>query len=135
MFLNWDFGLLNSLRKKFDDMGLYVKVLPFPAPDNYHENEPYLTAEVKPVTAGSDGCARTDIVLTLQNKAANTENTLNMKILKTLNSISKSSLSLDEGSESIGEANIKISSIDNRQNQLSVTISSLISLKRLYYDI
>lgn len=133
--MSWDFGLLNSLRKKFDDMGVYVKVFHCSTPENFNENEPYLIANVKSIAAGSDGCARTDIILTLQNKAANTENTLNMKVLKALNSISKSSLSLDEGSESIGKANIKISSIDNRQNRLSVTISSLISLKRLYYDV
>lgn len=133
--MSWDFGLLDSLRKRFDDMGLYVKILPFPASENFNGNEPYLTADVKPVTAGPDGCAKTDIVLTLQNKAANTENTLNMRILKTLNCISKSSIQLSEGSASIGEANIKIGSIDNRQNQLSIVINSLISLKRLYYDI
>lgn len=133
--MSWDFGLLNSLKKQFENMGLDIKILPTPIPSDLVERSPFLSADMKEIKANPDRRVRTNIVLTLENRAANNESVLVVKILKILNEISKAPLILFQGKENIGEANIKIDSIDNKQNQLLIKLSSFIFLRRLYYDV
>ena len=131
--MSWNFGIFNSLKKHFDKVG--VKLLPAPLPNDFIEYSPFLVVDINGLKASQDRRARADITLTLINKTANHEATLPVKILKTLNTLARTSLHLFQGCENIGEANIKIGSIDNKHDKLMVKLSTFIFLRKLYYDI
>lgn len=130
----WDFGIMNALRKQFLMNGVNVKFFPVPVPTEAVESEPYLSVEVKNLRTSLDKRAATDIVLTLENGSDSQSKNLNIKVLQILKNLSKTTLSLIQGSEPIGSANIRINSIDNKRERLLITMSSLVWLKRLYYD-
>lgn len=130
----WDFGLLNSIKERFKEMGVNIKIFPLPLPYDYEIDEPYLAADVKNTMTALDKRARADVVLSLENRDGNASNQLNVMIIKALGTLSRETLKLFQGKEQVGAATVKIGSIENRQNKFIVTLNSLIWLRRLYYD-
>ncbi len=129
----WDFGLLNSIKERFQEMGINIKILPLPLPCDYEIDEPYLAADVKNTMTALDKRARADVILSLENKEDDTSH-LNVTIIKALGAISRETLRLFQGEEQVGAATVKIGSIENRNNKFMVTLNSLIWLRSLYHD-
>lgn len=119
----WDFGIINALNKESK-----FKIIPNNSQNNVIE-EPCLLFELKNILQCKNFTAKADFSLTVIENDGNS-----MDMLKDVNKIICKDLDLYQSSCKIGTAKIKVNSIENKKNLLTLNLSAILNLKAIYED-
>ncbi|MDR3151221.1 MAG: hypothetical protein LBT67_00015 [Holosporaceae bacterium] len=131
MFLPWDFGIINAIKK-----GLTTVIFPSSPPEMLRKT-PYIIFELKDIRQGKNLMSRVEFVLTIVDGNDDDGNSCSGKSIQVLQNITKiisRELTLYQEESIIGSAKIKIESIENRKNNLRLNLVAILQLKAIYED-
>lgn len=122
----WDFGIINAIKQNLD-----IPIFPSEPPKGLNQKT-YLVFNLKNIVQGMNLTSKMEFSLTIVDKDETTDHTY--AILKKINRLISSELSLYQGNFIIGSAKVKINCLENKKNMLILNLVAKLQLKRLYDD-
>lgn len=122
----WDFGIINAIKQNLD-----IPIFPSEPPKGLNQKT-YLVFNLKNIVQGMNLTSKMEFSLTIVDKNETTDHTY--AILKKINRLISSELSLYQGNFIIGSAKVKINCLENKKNMLILNLVAKLQLKRLYDD-
>lgn len=124
--LPWDLGIINAIKKNIE-----FDIFPSMPPEELRKT-PYLIFELKNIVQGVNLISRADFVINIVDK--NEITSAAFDILKSINKIINTELTLSQNDFEIGRAKIKINSVESKKNTLILNMTSILQLKAIYED-
>ncbi|MDR1333861.1 MAG: hypothetical protein LBJ71_01435 [Holosporaceae bacterium] len=126
MSIPWDMGLISALGK-----GLEYAIFP-PDPPEEMKRAPYLIFELQNLTSGTNFATRVEFTLTIVDQKEVTS--ASFDIMKAIRKIIDGKLTLKQNEMALGEARLKIDSVEKKKNCLALKIIAIIKLNMVYED-
>jgi hypothetical protein len=122
----WDLGIIKAIGKELEHA-----IFPSNPPEEMRKT-PYLIFELKNVLQGKNLTSRAEFSITIvEGKGVASAS---FEILKAINKIISKELTLSQDDFEIGSARAKISSIENKKNNLILNLVAILKLKAIYED-
>jgi hypothetical protein len=124
MSIPWDMGLVGALGK-----GLKYAIFP-PNPPEEMKQTPYLIFELQNLMLGTNFATRVEFTLTIVDQKEVTS--ASFDVMKAVRKIVDGKLSLKQDETEIGDACIKVDSVEKKKNCLILKMIAIIKLNKVY---
>jgi hypothetical protein len=123
----WDLGIINAIKKELE-----FAIFPSNPPEGLGKKTPYLIFELKNILQGKNLISRVEFAITIVDNKEVTS--ASFEILKAINKIISRELTLSQEETPIGNAKIKINSVESKKNNLILNLVAILRLEAVYED-